>query len=344
MELRRLALILLASVGVCALLGLKEYVGPVGLPFDPSNPNQLLGGESHIRVAGWYDFRALFGAQIALAVPAAVAFAIMDKDSAVRGVASALAVIGLCVTLAAGGFLGAVAGSLAVLAAGLFARQTRWMAIGGFVVLSLVATVAMPNLPRKNHEVLLRNLALYDEWEGKRQPTARLRRYQSVLDLLSAERKALVSESESTRPNWITGVGAGRYQDSVKRFYQPPYDKPSRPTDDEASFDRDADEPFTFGFLETVTVELGAIGLFAVLLLFGSWCVSGASGFLQAQAGDEGYTRRMLALAAMGAGVGALVLSVFSSPAVRGVIGTFVFFFALATLCRAREPVSATEP
>jgi len=340
-ELRRLALILLGSIGVCALLALKEYVGPVGQPFDPSHPELALGGESHIRVAGWYDFRGLFGAQMALAVPAAVAFAIMDKDSAVRGAASALAVIGLCVTLAAGGFLGALAGSLVVLAAGLASRDTRWLALGGFGVLCIIAAVALPRLPRNNPEVLARNLALYDEWDGKRQPTARLRRYQSALDLLSSERKALVPESESTRPNWVTGVGAGRYQESVKRFYQPPYDKPSRPTDDEAAFDREADEPFTFGFLETVMVELGVPGLLCVLLLFASWCVSGAGGFFQAQDGDEGHARRLVALSALGAGVGALVLSVFSNPAVRGVGGTFVFFLAAAILCRAREPLSS---
>ncbi|HYF51305.1 MAG TPA: hypothetical protein VEJ63_17960 [Planctomycetota bacterium] len=335
-EIRRLSLFLLGSVGVCALLALKEYLGPVGQPFDPSQPDLDLGGESHIRVAGWYDFRGLFGAQMALAIPAATAFALLDKDSAVRGAAASFAVIGLCVTLHAGGFAGSVAGMIAVLAAALTFSQTRVAALVGFATLAIVVAVALPKLPRNNPEVLARNLALYDEWDGKRQPTARLRRYQSVLDLLSAPRKSLDSELSSERPNWITGVGAGRYQENVKRFYQPPYDKPVRPTDDESAFDRDADEPFTFGFLETVTVELGAPGLLIVLLLFATWCVCAASGFSRAEPGDEGHAQRMVALAALGAGVGALVLSVFGNPAVRGVGGTFVFFLAAAIVCRAK--------
>jgi hypothetical protein len=341
-EARRLVLILFVSTGLATLLALKQYVGPVGLPYDSHFPDQALGGASNVRLAGWFEFRGIFGALMALILPAAVAFAILDKDGAVRVGAFALASIGLSVTLSAGGFIGAVAGILAVLAACLMDSRTRHAGLLGLVLLGIFATLVLPRLPRDNPKVIFNNLTLYanaedplDE-EALPEPTARLRRYQAVLNVLASERKTVDMDSKSTRPNWITGVGVGRYQDSIKRFYQAPYSKPSRDTDDEASFDRTAHEPFTFGFLETVTVELGVIGLMIVLVMFAVWIGCGVSGFLST-ATTLDSTERLLSLAALGAGSGALVLSIFANPAIRGVGGAFAFFLTLAVAYRAKS-------
>jgi len=103
-EYRRLALILGGSVAVCLLLALRQYMGPPGLPFDPANKGQDLGGVTNIRLGGWYEYRGILGAQVALIAPAAAAFAVLDRDSAVRAIAFGVAALSLFVTLSAGGF------------------------------------------------------------------------------------------------------------------------------------------------------------------------------------------------------------------------------------------------
>lgn len=345
-EYRRLALVLGASFGACVLIALKQYVGPVGLPYDPANPAQDLQGASNVRLGGWYDYRGVFGAQAALLAPAAAAFALLDKDAAVRWAAGAMALLALCVTLAAGGFLGACAGVLAVAAA--YALSRCWLTgLTVVAVLLAVAAVVLPRLPRQNTAALLRGVAFFatdKDDDGKTKPTARLRRCQAALDLLAAPSDP---RDEQSRPRWLTGVGAGSYQKHINQFYQPAYPKPGRRTDDEAAYDMEADERFTFGFLETVVVELGVPGLLAVLFLFGAWIcgahgafarLAGGTGSQQqtkAARGTEVKTAAVLALAALGAGCGALVVSVFASPLIRGVGGSFAFFFAVA-LCAKR--------
>jgi hypothetical protein len=330
-EYRRLALILCGSFAVCVLLALMQYVGPQGLPFDPDNPTKDLMGVTDIRLGGWYDYRAVFGAQAAMLIPVGVAFAVSEKDAALRVGAAAFSVLALCVTLAAGGFLGACAGALAIGAA-LLARRRYWPGI--FVVLALLVTVAvvLPRLPRHNLQVLHRGMTLYaDNESGERKPTARLRRYQASMSLLAAPTDP---QNEHSSPKGLLGVGVGRYQKEVNAFYREPYPKPGRRTDDEIAYDMESDERYTFGFLETAAVETGVVGLAIVLLLFATW-IFGAQGayFRLSAPPSELDARATLALASLGAGVGALVVSVFASPILRGVGGTFAFFLALAFCC-----------
>jgi hypothetical protein len=323
-EYRRLLLVLGASFGLCVLMALKQYFGSVGIPFDPANPTQDLGGTTDMRLGGWYDFRYMFGAHAAMIVPAATAFALIEKNSLIRWLAAAIAALTLCVTLAAGGFVAACAGVVAVGA--FYAVSQRWLT--GLTVIAALAClliVVLPRLPRKNDAVITRGLALFAGEEEKK-PTARLRRYQASMDLLSSP-----SKGEGSAPLWVKGVGAGRYQGQVNRFYQPPYNKPGRRTDDEAAYDMEADERFSFGQLETVTVELGIAGLLAVLFLYGTWIFSAQAAFSLLSPKDvEDDPKAVLALSAFGAGVGALVLSVFSNPLIRGVGGTFALFMAIA--------------
>lgn len=342
-EYRRLALILLASFGVCVLIALKQYAGPVGLPYDPSNPDQNLLGVSTYRLAGWYDFRGVFGAQAALLAPAATAFALLDKDTAVRWAAGAMALLTLCVTLAAGGFIAACAGIIAVAAACVLARS--WLkGLAVLIALLVLVALVLPRLPRQNTAVLFRGMAFFAEDKGekdaevKMKPTAVLRRHQAALDLLAAPSNP---QDGKSAPNWLKGVGPGRFQKSIGRFYQPPYPKPGRLTDDETTFDMEADEKFSFSLLETVAVELGVPGLLAVLFLLASWIAAAQGSFARLAspspapspaAQRQKETGAALALAALGAGCGALVVSLFLNPAIRGVGGSFAFFFALA-LC-----------
>jgi len=327
-DYRRMALILGASFSVCLLIAIKQYFGPVGIPFDPENPAKDLGGATNMRVAGWYDFRAAFGSQVALLVPAAAAFALCDESKIVRWLAGVFVVAALCVTLAAGGFIGACAGVIAVACA--FGLSGRWMtALLAIAILLGVASIVLPRLPRKNPDVLLRNVSLFaEDSKGRKRPTPRLRRYQAAVDLYGAPRDAHIEGSPEI---WLRGVGIGKYQGQINRFYDSEaYPKPGMATDDEIAFDMDADERFTFGFLETSAVEMGIGGIFVLALIFGVWIFAGHAAF--ARMGGAADPISTLGLAAFGAGVGALVLSAFASPMIPGVKGSLAFFMALA-LC-----------
>jgi hypothetical protein len=330
-EYRRLLLVLSGSFAVCTLLALRQYVGPQGLPFDPANPDQNLGGATNVRLGGWYAFRGIFGAHAAMLIPAAVAIAACERDAAIRATAGAFAAVCFCVTLSAGGMLGALAGTLAV-AGSLFAARHGLKAVLVLLAMVAVLLVVLPKLPRQNLAHLHRGTALYaDNETGARLPTARLRRYQASHSLLAAP---LDSQNEASSPKGLLGVGLNRYQKEINAFYRDPYPKPGRRTDDEAAYDMESDEPFTFGFLETATVETGVVGLLALLTLFGTW-IAAAQGAFARVALKRGIladidTRAMLALASLGAGVGALICSVFANPVIRGVGGTFAFFIALA--------------
>jgi hypothetical protein len=324
-DYRRMSLILGASFSVCLLIALKQYFGPLGIPFDPENPAKDLGGATNMRVAGWYDFRAAFGSHVALLVPAAAAFAFCDENKLVRWAAGIFAIVALCVTLAAGGFIGACAGLIAVVCA--YGLSGRWLtALLGLAILIGVASVVLPRLPRKNSDVLLRNISLYTEVDdnGNRKPTARLRRYQAAIDLLGAPS----SRAENAPPFWLRGTGIGRYQSQINRFYTPA--RPVVRTDEEAAFDSDADERFTFGFLETTAVEMGVTGILVIAMIFGVWIFAGHAAFARMRGAPDAIAT--LGLAAFGAGVGALVLSAFASPMIPGVKGSLAFFMALA-LC-----------
>src|ERR1043165_4583736 len=200
-EFRKLALILCASFGICVLWALYQYMGPVGVPYRHGDPSTLNTGATNMRIGGWYDNRMLFGAQAAMFVPAAAAFAAFDKDPLVKVLAAAMAIVALSVAMAVGGFIGAIAGIVAVAGACIAVRNYS----GGFAlfggVLILVAFV-LPHLPakRSNGATLARGLALFvkpDENKDEMIPSPRLRRYQAALDFLSAHRDPM---DEKTLP------------------------------------------------------------------------------------------------------------------------------------------------
>lgn len=337
-DYRRMALILGASFCVCLLIAMKQYFGPAGIPYDPDNKLQALGGATNLRVAGWYDYRAAFGSHVALLAPAAAAFVLCDENMIVRWIAGLFGVAALCVTLAAGGFIGACAGIIAVACA--YGLSGRWMtALLALAILLGIASVVLPRLPRKNPEILLRNISLNTEVDdnGNRKPTARVRRYQAAVDLLAAPSRPI----GEAPPFWLRGAGIGRYQSTIGRFYNPP--RPVVRTDDEAAFDADADERFTFGFLETMAVELGLSGILVFALIFGVWIFAGHGAFARLRGAPGAIAT--LGLAAMGAGVGALVLSAFASPMIPGVKGSLAFFMALALCADAwsREKIGAKD-
>jgi hypothetical protein len=342
---RRLALVLGASCSLCLLYALYQYVQPQGQPLPPGETDRYFGGGvTDVRVAGWYPYRAVLAAQIAMLVPAAAAFAALDSDPVVRVGACAFAVVGLCVCLSGGGVLAAGAGVLAVaVALWVFRREdapgraslwgprrTAALVVAGLL---LVAVVLLPRLPRRNPAVLGRTLSPWVEVEedGRKQqvPSARLRRFQAAWNLLVR------------KDRWPTGVGAGGYQSATNQFYAPEYPKPGANIFDEKEFDTNGNEPLSFGLLETTAVELGLPGVVLMLCAFLTWIAAAAAAFVRLDPREA--DARALALAALGAGVGALVYSVFGSPLVRGPGGSFAFWMGLALALNAWSRTRRTE-
>lgn len=334
-SLRRIALALGVATGACTLYALYQYLQPEGLPLPTREVGRFHGGGvTNVRLAGWFDFRGQFAAQLALVLPACAAFAVLEKDVAVRVAAGALGVLGLCVCMAGGGVLAAAAGVLAVAGVLWTVRGAREpLAAAGLVAVLLVVLFAvLPRLPRGNPEVLLRTVSLFTPpAEGALpQPTARLRRYQAAVNYLGSEN------------NWIVGAGAGRFQSAINnRYLAPVYPKPGANTDDEAAFDVNAGEPMSYGLIETTAVELGALGLVALGLVFCTWIAAALAAYLRAA--PEDACTRALALASFGAGVGALVFAAFGSPLVRGCGGTFAFFMGMA-LCLNAQAAKGKAP
>ena len=344
---RRLALILGASLGLCVLYALYQYVQPAGLPLPSRQVGRYFGGGvTDVRVGGWYEFRGQLAAQVAMLVPAAAAFAALDRDPLVRVLAGALAALGLCVCLHGGGVLAGGVGVL-VVAAALVASAWRANGVGdaprewgparkaGAIVagLLLVAFVILPRLPRRNHEVLLRTLSPWVQAPGQDGEvlSARVRRAQAAWNRLLH------------KDCWKSGVGAGGYQSGIREFYDARhYPKPGANTDDEATFDVGAHEPFTFSQLETTAVELGLPGLIALACTFFLWVLAAGSAFWRS--GPDQVEVRALALASLGAALGAGVLCFFGSPLVRGAGGTWAFFMGVALALNARTTKNDTPP
>jgi hypothetical protein len=334
---RRLALALGAVLGLCLLSALYQYLQPPGQPLPSGETDRYFGGGvTDVRVGGWYALRGQLAGQIAMFVPAAVAFAALDREPFVRGVAAVLAVLGVAVCLYGGGVVAAGAGVVAVAAlllvapegapageragnAGETARGWSLRRKGALVLAALlfVCVVLVPRLPRDNLRAIWSTLSPWIETEDGKTvvPSARLRRWQAAWNCLGHDAA------------WKTGVGAGGYQRAVNAFFDPrAYRRPSANTDEEEAFDREAHEPLTFGQLETTAVELGLPGVLAWACVLLVWALAAAAAFCRA----EHPTARSLALAAFGAAVGAGVFCFFGSPLVRGVGGTFAFFMGLA--------------
>ena len=343
-EFRKLALILCGSFALCILYAFYQYIGPVGIPYDPNHIKQPLGGVTNLRLGGWYDNRMLFGAQVAMLVPVAAAFAAFDRDPLVKAVCAVLALLALSVTLSAGGFLGAVAGVVAVAAACMLARN--WIA--GFAILAtlfIFVAVVLPHLPEKRNNIatLSRGVTLWAKvGDDKKIATPRVRRYQAILSYLSSHRNPM---DEKTLPNWVLGAGAGRLNTEVSKFYDDAYyPRTDGRTDDEALFDTKVNERDGFGLVETTALQFGAAGLMVLGLFFAAWIFGAAGAFARGASSDI----QVLALAALGAGVGAMIVSLFSFPSQRGAGsgGTFAFFAALSawTYWRSSEPKKSISP
>lgn len=323
---RRLLLLLGGSLALCCLYALYQYIQPRGAPLPSLQTGRFHGGGvTDVRVGGWFNVRAELAAHVAMIVPAAAAFVALERDVMVRIFAGVLGALAICVCLYGGGVLAAGAGVL-VVAAALWvmpehpadAPNARGWALWLVVGLLALLVVVLPRLPRGNDYVLLETLTPWVKTvNGKEVPSARLRRAQAASLLLADEHR------------WRTGMGSGGHRLGIKGYYTDDrglYPATSSPTDEEAEFDRGTHEPGSFSLLETTAVDLGLPGVALLVWVFCAWVAAAAWSFAR----TANPTVRLLALATLGAGVGAAVFSLFGNPMIRGVGGAWAFLMGLA--------------
>ncbi|MHC4252302.1 MAG: hypothetical protein ACYS9X_24555 [Planctomycetota bacterium] len=273
---------------------------------------QLGGGAHPFHVRGLFANRNFFGVFLAATLPVLVAAASAegDRPPGVRLWMLSAAAAGLAVMTSGGLFAAAAVGVL--VAAFAVGPRAGWAAVAAVAVVALMIqpTGALPGV----REAQYRSVALFPEdARGRRAPSERMRRWAAGLECL--------------RDNATFGVGPGRFQTRIERYYLHGLGKGGGNSTDVEAFDVSFDEPGSHGLYEVTACEGGFLGLVAL-----AW-------FLAAAVARSGRaaTRDSSGLAggALGAAVAVLIAGVFGSVLARGVALPFVVALALGR--RAEE-------
>jgi len=126
---------------------------------------------------------------------------------------------------------------------------------------------------------------------------------------------------ECLRENPTLGVGPGRFQDQIQRYYLHGLGKGIGSSAKVEDFDVSFDEPGSHGLYEVAACEGGLLGL-AVLAWFLAAAIARSG---RAAAGDTSG----LAAGALGAAVAVLIAGVFATVLARGVALPLVVVLAL---------------
>ncbi|MHC5054998.1 MAG: O-antigen ligase family protein [Planctomycetota bacterium] len=273
---------------------------------------QLGGGAHPFHVRGLFANRNFFGVFLAATLPVLVAAASAegDRPAGVRLWMLSTAAAGLAVMTSGGLFAAAAVGVLvAAFAVGSRAGLAAAAAVA-VVALMIQPTRALPGV----REAQYRSVALFPEdAHGRRAPSERMRRWAAGLECL--------------RDNATFGVGPGRFQTRIERYYLHGLGKGGGNSTDVEAFDVSFDEPGSHSLYEVTACEGGLLGLVAL-----AWFLAAAvarSG--RAAARDSSG----LAGGALGAAVAVLIAGVFGSVIARGVALPFVVVLALGR--RAEE-------
>lgn len=322
---------LLAVTAVAVLAAIVQYA--------TGTPAALVRGTA-------FGNRNTFGCFLAMALPLLFGVAVFSRSKPLHLGVAVLVAAGLCVTMAGGAFLAAVAGLLVVA----FLRG-RWTFVVVAVALALLALGLLHRLPRQNSQVLLDSVMLYKESD----PYAVFREDVKKIDgALTDKRRALGEKVINARPvtendlvqeedySWkwqqrykewqaavnmtvrspVFGVGAGAYQRNVNQFYNemPKYPKNLMEPD-----------ALSFYFVWAASAGLPFLLICAAMFLGAAVSAGWAFGGLTEPL-DQG-----LAAGVLGALCAVAVAGVFTSPFVRGVGVTLALVLALAVvLDRAR--------
>jgi len=273
---------------------------------------QLGAGAHPFYVRGLFTNRNFLGVFLAVTLPVLVAAASAegDRSPAARLWMFSTVAAGLAIMTSGGLFAAAVVGVL--VAAFAVSSRAGWAAVAAVVTVALAIqpTRALPGV----REAQYRSIELFHERSpGKQMPSERMKRWAAGLECL--------------RENPTLGVGPGRFQDQIQRYYLHGLGPGGASSAKVENFDVSFDEPGSHGLYEVIACEGGLLGL-AVL----AWFLAAAlarSG--RAAAGDTSG----LAAGALGAVVAILIAGAFASVLVRGVALPLVVVLALGW--RARD-------
>jgi len=267
---------------------------------------QLGAGAHPFYVRGLFANRNFLGVFLAVTLPVLVAAASAegDRPPAVRLWMLSTVAAGLAIMTSGGLFAAAAVGVL--VAAFAVSSRAGWAAVVAVAVVALAIqpTRALPGV----REAQYRSVELFHERSpGRHTPSERIKRWAAGLECL--------------RENPTLGVGPGRFQDQIQRYYLHGLGKGGASSAKVENFDVSFDEPGSHGLYEVIACEGGLLGL-AVL----AWFLAAAmarSG--RAAAGDTSG----LAAGALGAVVAVLIAGAFATVLARGVALPLVVVLAL---------------
>ncbi len=258
----------------------------------PAASGELARPDALYWVGGTFGNRNELGTFLALAVPVAAYLALAERDWRLRLWLGGFVLLSFALTTSAS----IVAVAAGVLAAGACAGRKELALSAGAVALGILLAGIMP---RGNARELARSLGVYVREKGEYQVSARAKRWQASMDLLSG------------KP--VFGCGLGNYPTEIKDHYGQGIGRPTGRTDDVAGFNLRRDEPGTYSTYLTFACEAGLLGLIAL-----GWCYAY---FLARAARAHG--------ASFAALVGACVANLFGSTMVVGIGLVLAFVMAL---------------
>jgi hypothetical protein len=267
------------------------------------------------------EHRNAFGCLMCVAAPVLVASGLAPgRRPPARAWLLATAALGLA-GVTSGGLL--AAGAVGVVTTGFALSPRRGLDVlaGVVAVVLLLQPVAFP----RAREALLLSVSPYrhvrpGDGDSPEQPSMRTRRLQAAANCLREHR--------------ASGVGPGRFQDGIKRFYQPPYARPPGASDAVESYDVTFDEPGSQSLYEVAAVEGGLVGLLgmAAFLAYALASTAKRTGTpdLGASSGPPRPSPPGLAAGGLGAAVAVTLAGLFTSFMARGLAVPFVLVVALA--------------
>lgn len=303
---------------------------------------QYVSGAPALHVEGTaFGNRNTFGCFLALVLPLLFGVALFSRSWPLQLGVAVLLLAALCVTLSGGAFMATIAGLLVVA----FLRG-RWTFAVVAVALGLTAIVLLPRLPRQNSQVLLDSVMLYKESD----PHKVFRDDIAKIDAsLTDKRRALGEKVTNGKPvtendivqeadySWkwqqrykewqaavnmtvrspVFGVGAGAYQRNVNQFYNemPKYPKNLMEPD-----------ALSFYFVWAASAGLPFLVICAAMILGAVVAAGRAFGAL-----EDGWDRG-LAAGVLGSLSAVTVVSLFTSPFVRGAGVTLALVLAFAVV------------
>jgi hypothetical protein len=250
--------------------------------------------------------RNALGAFLAVAVPFFAVVAVRSKGWEWRAMYGTLAAVGVLLATTAGAILGLALGTL--LGCGLAGRRQGLVACGALAALLALGEL----LPRHNLGQALDSVRVTrKDAEGTRYLSVRYLRAGYEVNVV----RAGLRRREPGDWRYLFGVGPGAYGRDRQRFRLRLDERPPGETDKVENFDVLSDEPESFNLFGVAAAETGLLGVFGFAWLLACFAARALSAWRRPAGGALAES---IALGALAAAVGALVVSPFTSVWIRG--------------------------